>query len=382
MMLLGIYLHVSCAYSNIPDTWWFGDTAKSVFFDASLAVIHIFRMPLFMVMAGFFGAMLLERRGEWGFVKNRLLRVGVPLVLGVPLLVPVLKFLAAWARHLGEPGAAGDAAAKVASFPWLRFLDPTHLWFLEYLLLCCGMTLILRRVLPDWLAGREWFGRIWRSGWVYVIWPAVTFATLTVMEMGLLDTPHRFTPDVRIAVAYEVFFGFGWLLFAERETLGRLAKRAWTLTGAGLVAAAGSTACALMQLDLRPASSEALRLGTAAFGAVSAWLLIFGLTGLFLRYLYTHNETWRYLSDASYWMYIMHPVAVLSFQMMVAEADLAAGVKCVIALTGSTAVLLASYQLLVRRTWVGVLLNGKRAEAPVEAGVLGSGVLAGDTPQA
>ena len=58
-------------------------------------VIHMFRMSAFFLMAGFFGRMLVERRGATGFVKDRLKRVAVPLFLFGPVVL--LVSLGGWA---------------------------------------------------------------------------------------------------------------------------------------------------------------------------------------------------------------------------------------------------------------------------------------------
>ena len=63
MMLLGIYLHAAVAYS-FAGGWPYKDERSLVStFHVSLGLIHAFRMPVFMFMAGFFGALLYVKRG-------------------------------------------------------------------------------------------------------------------------------------------------------------------------------------------------------------------------------------------------------------------------------------------------------------------------------
>ena len=70
MMLLGIYLHAGVAYSEY-GSWPWKDGTTTGLFDVSLGLIHVFRMPVFYVLAGFFAALLYERRGARGFLRNR-----------------------------------------------------------------------------------------------------------------------------------------------------------------------------------------------------------------------------------------------------------------------------------------------------------------------
>ena len=104
MMLLGIYLHAAVAYSEYGN-WPWKDGSTTRLFDVSLGLIHVFRMPVFYVMAGFFAALLLERRGVVGFARNRAIRILVPFAVGWAVLFPLVKVLAVAAMSLEEPAA-------------------------------------------------------------------------------------------------------------------------------------------------------------------------------------------------------------------------------------------------------------------------------------
>jgi uncharacterized membrane protein YcfT len=92
MMLLGIYLHAGVAYSEY-GSWPWKDGTTTGLFDVSLGLIHVFRMPVFYVLAGFFAALLYARRGAGGFVRNRVIRILVPFAVGWAVLFPVVKVL-------------------------------------------------------------------------------------------------------------------------------------------------------------------------------------------------------------------------------------------------------------------------------------------------
>src|SRR5262245_32042715 len=49
-------------------------------------VIHMFRMAVFMLIGGFFGRMVLERRGTKAFVKDRAKRILIPLIVAPPVV--------------------------------------------------------------------------------------------------------------------------------------------------------------------------------------------------------------------------------------------------------------------------------------------------------
>ena len=86
MLLLGLVVHTCLSYfPTTPDlrnedTWYFYDMAGSGILVPIYASIHLYRMPIFFALAGFFAAMLIEKRGMAGLLRNRFLRVGMPLV--------------------------------------------------------------------------------------------------------------------------------------------------------------------------------------------------------------------------------------------------------------------------------------------------------------
>ncbi len=99
MMLLGIYLHATVAYSRY-GSWPWKDGSTTGLFDVSLGLIHVFRMPVFYCIAGFFGALLLEQRGAVGFLRNRAVRILLPFAIGWAVLFPLVAALATTAMNL------------------------------------------------------------------------------------------------------------------------------------------------------------------------------------------------------------------------------------------------------------------------------------------
>ncbi|MEM0926278.1 MAG: glucan biosynthesis protein, partial [Planctomycetota bacterium] len=108
-------------------------------------------------------------------------------------------------------------------------------------------------------------------------------------------------------------------------------------------------------------SSEPVQRGLYVLAQVFyAWLVSFGLIGLFHRFL-SENRLWiRYVSDSSYWLYIAHLPLVLLIQYAAKNMEIPSVIKLLGICAITTGILLCSYQLFVRRTWIGVLLNGRR----------------------
>ena len=105
-MLLGIVLHGGMSFLGFPG--WPAVDVKSdpVVFGWMLDVIHGFRMPLFFLVSGFFTAMMWKKRGTGGLVKQRLLRIGVPLLIGTIIVAPLMWGLAAWGGAVNSEQSA------------------------------------------------------------------------------------------------------------------------------------------------------------------------------------------------------------------------------------------------------------------------------------
>ncbi len=132
LMLLGIPYHVALSYR--PGQQWIVRSDEGVAGFAQLAeFIHLFRMPAFFVIAGYFAAMLLTRREPYAWLKGRFTRLGIPFLASIVTLVPIMN-LACEFSNLPYDAALRSFvhnSSKSGGY-WVR-----HLWFIVVLLYCC-----------------------------------------------------------------------------------------------------------------------------------------------------------------------------------------------------------------------------------------------------
>jgi peptidoglycan/LPS O-acetylase OafA/YrhL len=369
MMLLGIYLHVVVAYAPLGG-WPFKQPELTGSLIGTVVFIHIFRMPVFYVMAGFFAALLYARYGVRRAIANRAYRIVVPFVVGWLIVFPLVILLQGWGKLGLARTWAGILAGTVPS--WAH---PLHLWFLEYLLVFYCLALVVvpaAAALPTgWRAA---FTRCFRaavsSAWAPALFAVPSFLALLPMRYPGFDDPPGFVPAPRIVIAYAIPFAFGWLLYHSVDLLDVLRRRAWT--HALWVLGAGGGFMILVALYFlgyirEPAGWSWLFFVSRALHAVALWGLIFAITGLFLRYLSGPNAAWRYLCDSSYFLYIAHMPVVMALQIALLAVAIPPLAKAAIVLVAATAVLLAMYHYLVRPTAIGAVLNGRRY--PIRAAV-------------
>jgi glucans biosynthesis protein C len=360
MMLLGIVLHggISYAHHQVPF-WPYQDQSTHPIFDAGFAYIHIFRMPLFFVLAGFFGALLLERRGTRAFAGNRFRRIVLPLVFGWLIAMPFMGAASYYAAFVHDP-----AFAQSGEFRGNPKFILMHFWFLYFLTIFCGAvlpaTFICSRI-PDCVKahGSRLFRRALESPWRPLLFAAPTSVLLFLMPLGLLETDASLSPHPRVLAAYGLFFGFGWLLYAHRDLLAtfpRGARRQILLT----LPLFGLLGLAFTRIYPAAGFDFAGQAAVAACGALIVWLLVFGLTGFFLRYAGRPSSRVRYLSDASYWLYLSHLPLTIALPALFKPLPLNAFGKFALVCLATLAITLVLYDLLIRPTAVGALLNGRR----------------------
>ena len=97
-MLLGIVLHAALSFMTLPIPWVARDVSRGLGFDVMVGVIHGFRMQLFFFLAGYFAHLLWQRLGSKAFLQQRWKRIGLPFLLGMITLMPLIVLLLKAAR--------------------------------------------------------------------------------------------------------------------------------------------------------------------------------------------------------------------------------------------------------------------------------------------
>jgi glucan biosynthesis protein C len=277
------------------------------------------------------------------------------------VLYPLTAAGFAFARSQGM-AAGAPGWEYITSGTFLMTPNLIHLWFLYDLLILYAAALVvaplLRRAPSGLRRGVEaTFSKLVASAWGPIAWSAVTALTLLPMSIAGLDTSISFTPPLRILIAYGVFFAFGWLLYQRRDLIGALRRRCrWHLL-AGAVCSGLYLLTMLHPLFANAAYSHLAGVGTAS---VAIWLLIFGITGLFVRHCGKPSPLGRYLADASYWMYLVHLPLTIWIPGLLASVALPGLMKFAIVLSVTVCMTLLTYYAFVRSTAVGALLNGRR----------------------
>ena len=107
-------------------------------------------------------------------------------------------------------------------------------------------------------------------------------------------------------------------------------------------------------------SAEWGRTAYAACYLVSIWYWGFGIIGAALKFCANESPVRRYLADSAYWLYLAHLPIVFFLCASFALVPWYWAIKFPLILAITLAVLLTSYHYLVRPTWIGQILNGRK----------------------
>ncbi len=289
-MLLGIPFHAALAYAG--GHWLVMSGTVDPVLATIPPVLSVFRMPGFFLIAGFFAAMLLQRRRRAAWLKGRLERLGIPLLFGVATIVPLQMLLL---RH--APAAVVDVprAAGPAFLSHLWFL-PTLLWLC--LLLALGWSAIVR--LPDPAASPRWITTglaVLVAGYELVL---RVIESVTGQDFALAGG----VIDFAAVLTYAPFFAFGaWLRLAPA-----LFARFQQFDPAVLLGGAGAALlnAALWQATTRPLI--AIDILAEAVAAVCLTQAILALLGQFVTRASAPVDR---MVDASFTIYLLHhPIVV------------------------------------------------------------------------
>ena len=371
MMMLGIVLHASMFYLAKPPLPLPTDAHTSIVFDAIVLFIHSFRMPLFFVLAGFFTSLLVEKYGLGGSLANRGKRILAPFLLGLVTIVP----LTVWAAMSFFVSAQTGTHQWVVSMEQIELLDfsaleaaglrqepsAVHLWFLYFLLwfyLLIPLLIAANRALQGTALDAA-LGRFFASPMALPVLGLWTAATLTRFPGGLVFQGYvYFVPDPKALLYYGSFFVLGWFFHRWRAVLDVFRQ---TLTTSGALAALCFPLGAMLGSAVVAGADSPLVVVTAIVAnGLATWALIYWVTGLFLRFLDSPSPWSLYISQSSYWVYLVHMPIVSLCAWIVFPAALPAALKFAFDVTLTTVLCFASYHYLVRRSWVSVLLCGKR----------------------
>jgi len=268
-VLLLFPYHTFMIYNNWGEAFYIHG-ADLVIPSVFVGIFHIWMMPMLFALAGMSTYYALNRRSSKEYAKERTNRLFVPFVFGLLLLIPVQSYIAGLS-HNGEANFF-DFFTK---FTDLQGYDggftPGHLWFILFLFV---FSIVF---LPLMMRYRGTPGNRRADRMPFIVLMLLGVFPMLVNQINLESL-----------FEYAALFLLGYFVLSSENVLVKLDRYRFPMFGI-MVVCMGLT----IYFDFY-------------FLEMVSWLSILALLGMARHYLNFSGRTTKYLSRASFGLYLFH----------------------------------------------------------------------------
>lgn len=361
-----IVFHACIGFSSWP--WHVNDPHRSVVLGEVLSFLWRWRVALLFVVSGAALMFALSRYRPHEILRERLIRLGIPLVLGILVIVPPQVYFERLQR--------GQFQGSYLDFQFHLFngiypagnLSWHHLWFIPYLLVLSAVGLPLLRWMRSDPGRRRLEAAMESIARLHLYWLLALPMMLSFLMLRLQHGDnHTFLGDPH-----------GWTEFAILMVLGAVLAQ-WpkvleAVQRGRYAALATGSACFFALKFLWPTIGNdptGLPLGSATAWSLTAGLdvlaWVLAVTGFVTRWLTRSTPLLRYLSEATLPIYVLHQTLIVYAVYHLAPLNWPVGVKMLVTLGFSVLGSLALYELAIRRNrWLRLLFGVKDRAAGLD----------------
>lgn len=351
------------------DGWHVKNAATYAGVQAWTAFLASWMMPLIFVISGASLFYALDKGGAGKFIKDKVLRLLVPLIVGAFTHVSLQVYLERLTH--GEfngsyfeflPYYFEGFYAFGGNFAWMGL----HLWYLLMLFLFCLIFLPLFFLLKG--AGRGMLnglaGFLARPGAVYLLALPVILALLLLDPDSPLGSREMGGWSV---IAYMPFFLSGFVLMAGDRLQASIQRQRWI----SLI-----MALALVPTLFYLVSGGDPKFGTPRYNLVhlllglNSWCWILAILGFGMKHLTYTTPFLKYANEAVLPFYILHQTVLLVIGYFVVQWAIPDLLKFGVIAVSSFTVIMVLYEFLVRRNNVLRFLFGMKPLRPAARPVI------------
>ncbi|MBU0462518.1 MAG: acyltransferase family protein, partial [Proteobacteria bacterium] len=338
-------------------------------------------MPLFFVISGASVHYSLKSRKAGGFIKERILRIAIPLVfIGTFIIAPPQIYVMRFFHGHFSGNFIEWYHSHYFNGVWpIGNFNPfglgTHLWYLFFLFLFS--LILLPLFIPFKNTGKSAISRIsylFVNPWaLFLLFLPVSAASALFEAMGL--------GVVRIAghwdqISFLLFFGYGYLIFCNSRIQETIRKYSTTFLVVALIFTAlyldshfgvflkisGVTEHNLLENSIALPQNHSVWIAVQAFRGLLAWCWIIGLLGLARRFLNFNNRFLVYANEAVLPFYILHHTIIYIIGFFIVQWSSGVGIKYFSIVIVSFTVIMVIYEILVRRVNILRILFGMKSK--------------------
>ncbi|MFC7619668.1 acyltransferase family protein [Microlunatus sp. GCM10028923] len=307
LTILVLAHHCAVTYGNIP-VWFYNepphDPSASAL-DILVVINQSYFMGLFFLISGYFVPASLDRKGPAAFARDRLIRLGLPLLAFVILVRPLATLWSWRTNHADVP------------YPlyYVTSIDPGPTWFLEVLLVFSLIYAGYRALTSRAVRKPEGDGKL---RWIVA---AGTVVGLIVIMGILMAVWRQFVPDGTywpiVGLPTPSFLPQYALMFAAGVLA---ARRRWLERMPGSLAFVGAGLAVLAAIFLGPVLMSADPVASSIAGGVAMAVLGVGLSlvvlVIFRRFAPGTGPIRQFLSANAFAVYVIHPVVLVALALL------------------------------------------------------------------
>jgi hypothetical protein len=307
------------------------DSTRWLFFDYAENFNDVFFMSLMFFVSGLFVWPALRRHGTFGFMRDRLLRLGLPFAFAVLFLMPI-AYYASW-QLTGRSTGFVDFYERLAQDGFAAG-PPWFVWLLLFFDLILALVLI---PLQRWMPLAERAIAALREHAIAAFVSVLCLAALVYLPLlsrygfgawtDFLTSPFSFQIS-RIGL-YALWFVFGFLVGAPGIAKGLLSRdgslaRHWRIWIWGCILAYNALVF-IPRWPLIPSSTKGPL--EAVLWVISCVASCFGFLALFRGIELTSRPWMNSLTRSAYVMYLVHYVYVTWTQRLMLDLSIHASIK-------------------------------------------------------
>lgn len=316
-----------------------------------VSIVAQWIMPLFFILSGISSNYSLSSRSSTRYVGNRFQRLVIPFTFGtIILLIPVQV----WIERVSHGQFDGSfiefyphyfegCYAFGGNFAWMGL----HLWYLEMLfiftLLTFPLFIFLKKArIQKLLSGVTTFFA--KTGAIFLFGVPLFLMELTVnlQREGVgIRAFGGWSP-----FSYLIVFVLGFLIAFDLRYKEAMEKSRFISLALGLLT---TSLMFLFPIDSASLGNAAKYCVTIFSRSFNSWFWLVAILGFGGKYLNFDNEILEYAREAVLPFYVLHQTIIVVIGFYIANWETSVGVKYLILSTFSFIMIIAMYDLLIRR---------------------------------
>jgi peptidoglycan/LPS O-acetylase OafA/YrhL len=347
------------------EGWHVKNNQLHVGFTVFVAFTWQWIMPLFFVLSGVGSLFALRRRSAGQYVIERFKRLAVPYLMGIFILIPPQRYVEALsnARFSGSYLEFFLSSFRFDYIGWsFNFLGHygTHLWFIGLLFFLSLIALPLLLHLNN-ESGQRFISQLAaiseRPGGIFVF--VIPIALIQMM----LRAPFPGECNWADFFYYLALFVSGYIIWSDRrfeEAIARHGNIALLIGIASFSAIGAWYAAGNLEsvIDNPQYSMEFIFL--QFLFSLSTWSWLVFIISIGIKFLNFSSKGLEYANEAVLPFYILHQTVILIVGFYIVQWNVGMLIKYFLISTISLGVIIALYDLCVRRTNVTRFLFGMR----------------------